>query len=80
MNELIAGFLLFKVRFNETCQKFRCFNIFMEKIVSVLRDFTRSYRESNSELLLPAVCPTLPLCFAFDRINYKRWLPLYYED
>ena len=22
----------------------------------------------------------MPLCFAFDRVNYKRWLPLYYED
>ena len=29
---------------------------------------------------MPAVYRSIPLCFAFDRINYKRWLPLYYED
>ena len=32
------------------------------------------------ELHLLVVRQALPLCFAFDRVNYKRWLPLYYED
>ena len=27
-----------------------------------------------------AVQRALPLSFAFDRTNYKRWLPLYFED
>ena len=29
---------------------------------------------------LSAVQRALPLSFAFDRTNYKRWLPLYFED
>lgn len=29
---------------------------------------------------LSAVQRALPLVFAFDRTNYKRWLPLYFED
>ena len=29
---------------------------------------------------LSALWQAMPLCFAFDRINYKRWLPVYYED
>ena len=52
----------------------------MEKIAPVLRDLPRSYRESNWKLHMPAVWRTLPLCFAFNRVNYKRWLSLYHED
>ena len=29
---------------------------------------------------LSALWRAIPLCFAFDRVNYKRWLPVYYED
>ena len=43
-------------------------------------DLTQSYCESNWELHLSEIRRGLPLCFAFDRVNYKRWLPLYYED
>ena len=45
-----------------------------------LRDLTRSHRESNWNLHLSAVRRALPLCSALDRVNYKRWLPLYYEN
>ena len=54
--------------------------MFLEQIAPVLRDLTRSYRESNWKLHMLAVRRALPLCFAFDRVNYKRWLPLCYED
>ena len=29
---------------------------------------------------MPALRQALRLCFAFDRVDYERWLPLYYED
>ena len=29
---------------------------------------------------LSALWRAIPLCFAFDRVNYKRWQPVYYED
>ena len=46
----------------------------------VLRDLTRSHRERNWQLHLSAVHRALNLFFAFDRTNYSRWVPLYYED
>ena len=46
----------------------------------VLRDLTRSHREGNWQLHLSAVRRALNLFFAFDRTNYNRWVPLYYED
>ena len=45
-----------------------------------MRDLTRSYRKFNWELHLSALYRALHLRFAFDRVNYKRWLSLYYED
>ena len=45
-----------------------------------MRDLTRSFREGNWHLHLSAVHRALALCFGFDRINYKRFLPVYYED
>ena len=52
----------------------------MTQIFPVLLDLTHSHRESNGELHLSAIRQALPLCFALDRVNYKRWLPLYYKD
>ena len=47
----------------------------------ILRDLTRSFREGDWNLHLSSVQRAIPLCFAFDRVNYnKRWLPIYYED
>ena len=46
----------------------------------MLRDLTQSFRDADWDLHLSSVDRSIDLCFAFDRINYKRWLPLYYED
>jgi len=48
--------------------------------VPILQDLTRSFREGDWKLHLSSVQRAIPLCFAFDRVNYKRWLPIYYED
>ena len=80
MKEFIEAVLLFKNKFSNVSEQFQYFNVFLEQIAPVLRDLTRSYRESNWKLHLSAVRQALPLCFAYDRVNYKRWLPLYYED
>ena len=53
---------------------------FLEEIIPVLRGLTRSHREENWKLHLSAVRRSLSLFFAFDRTNYCRWVPLYYED
>jgi len=60
--------------------QFRFWNVFLNDIVSVLIDLNRSHREGNWELHVSAVRRALPLFFAFNRSNYRRWTPLYFED
>ena len=52
--------------------QFLYWDTFIKSIYPVLRNLTRSHRG--------AVQRALPLVFGFDRTNYERWLPLYYED
>ena len=80
INEFNGAFSLFKDRCSKASEQFQYFNIFLEKIAPFLQNLTRSYCKSNWELHLTALRPALPLCFAFDRVNCKCWLPLYYED
>ena len=53
---------------------------FIVKIFPILWDLTCSHREGNWQLHLFAVQRALPLDSAFDRTNYKCWLPVYFED
>ena len=61
-------------------EQFQYWNKVLEEIIPILRDLTRSHREGNWKLHLSAVRRSLSLLFAFDRTNYCRWVPLYYED
>ena len=65
------------------CKNSECF-LYWDKLIyelaPILNDLTKSFREADWNLHLSAVQRAIPLCFAFDRVNYKRWLPLYYED
>lgn len=71
---------VFRTKGEETSSQFAFWNAFIQTIYPVLRDLTRSHREGNWQMHLSAVQRALPLVFAFDRTNYKRWLPLYFED
>ena len=62
--------------------------IISEMIAPVLRDLTETHCESNWKLSFVAVCWAFPLCFVFDRVNYKHcshftkkvtWLYFQYE-
>ena len=70
--------------FNENIKKkseqFLFWHNFIIKVFPVLRDLTSSHREDDWKLHISAIQEALPLVFAFDRTNYKRWLPLYFED
>ena len=61
-------------------ENFRYWTIFLDDLYPILRDLTQSHREGNWELHLSAVQRSLSLFFAFDRTNYRRWIPLYFED
>lgn len=74
------GLQNFRENGNMKSKQFLYWNNFIEKVYPVLRDLTRSHREGDWQLHLSAIQRALPLVFAFDRTNYKRWLPLYFED
>ena len=82
LNILIKSreFEIFQTTAEKASNQFAFWNGFINKICPVLRDLTRSHREGNWQLHLSAVQRALPLSFAFGRTNYKRWLPLYFED
>ena len=61
-------------------QLFAYWHTFIFKLYPILRDLTTSFREGNWNLHLSAIRSALPLFFAFDRTNYSRWTPLYFED
>ena len=73
-------FTKFKENGKTQSQQFSYWSMFIDEIYPILRDLTRSHREGNWELHLSAVHRSIPLFFGFDRINYSRWAPLYYED
>ena len=75
-----SEFEAFQTNGEKASNQFAFWNGFIKRIYPVLRDLTRSHREGNWPLHLSAVQRALPLSFAFDRTNYKRWLPLYFED
>ena len=63
-----------------TSEIWRFWNVFLDFIVPVVVDLTRSFRESNWELHLSTIRKAMSLFFAFSRTNYCRWTPLYFED
>ena len=70
-------------KFNEFrkhgCEKKESF-IYWDKFINVLAHLTSSFRVGDWNLNLSSVYWAIPNCFAFDSVNCKRWLPLYYED
>ena len=67
---------------NASCQKAisSSVDVFLNDVASVLIDFNRSHREENWDMHLCAVPRAIPLFFFFNSINYKRWVPLYFEN
>ena len=80
-----------KIKFRETFRLFNetgatqselwsYWNIFLDAIMPVVIDLTRSFRDANWKLHLSAIRRAMPLLFAFGRTNYCRWMLIYYED
>ena len=49
-------------------------------LVNLLLEFIRASREGNWPLHPHAVSMIIPWCFAYDRQNYARFLPVYLAD
>ena len=74
------GFDEFKENRKKKSEQFLFWHNFISKVFPVLRDPTRSHREGDWKLYFLVIQRALPLVFAFDRTNCKRWLPLSFED
>ena len=74
------GFDVFNENRKKKSEQFLFWHNFISKVFPVLRDLTRSHREGDWKLYFLVIQRALPLVFAFDRTNCKRWLPLYFED
>ena len=49
-------------------------------VVDVLLGLIRASREGNWQLHLYTVRHMIPWCFAYDKVNYARYLPVYYAQ
>ena len=65
---------------SQKSKSFEYWSVFLDSIVPVLRDLTHSFREKDWSLHLSALQRAIPLLFSFDRTNYARWTPLYFND
>lgn len=71
---------------NEYLEHLRCRNgdlstfwiSYLDIVGDVLLDLIRASREGNWELHLSAVEKLIPWGFAYDRVNYARYLPVYF--
>ena len=80
MEKFQEDFQKFQHRGSTESNLFAYWNNFITNLAPVLRDLTQSFRQADWHLHLSSVDRSIDLCFSFDRINYKRWLPIYYED
>lgn len=49
-------------------------------MVDILLMLIRATREGNWSLYLASIRKMIPWCFAYDHINYARYLPVYYNE
>ena len=60
-------------------ETFRYWSTYID-MVQILLQFTRSIREANWNLHLASVRAMLPWIFAYDHLNYARYLPAYWLE
>jgi len=53
---------------------------YIDIVEDVLLGLLRACREGNWQLHLHAIRQMIPWCFAYDKINYARYLPVYYAE
>ena len=73
-------FNTFKTSGSAESNLFAYWNNFLSNMAPVARDFTRSFGDADWYLHLLSVSRAIDLCFSFVCINYKRCLPIYFED
>jgi hypothetical protein len=49
-------------------------------MVALLLELIRSSRERNWTMHLASIRSLIPWCFAYDHLNYAKYVPVYYSD
>ncbi|KAL8567726.1 hypothetical protein ACOMHN_009034 [Nucella lapillus] len=53
---------------------------YVDMVEDVLLGLLRASREGNWDLHLHAIRSMIPWCFSYDKLNYARFLPVYYAE
>ena len=61
---------------NRRSHLFKYWSNFLINIVTILQDFIMSFLQANWSKHMQALRRSVPIFYAFDRNNYKRWTPL----
>ena len=80
VKEVLRMFSAFRKQRRNCSEKFLYWDNFLTQIFTLIRDLIHSHREKSWELHFSAISRALPLRFAFDKMNNRRWLRFYYED
>ena len=53
---------------------------YIDMVESVILGLLRGSHEGNWNLYLNAIRSMIPWCFAYDKVNYARYLTAYYAE
>jgi len=90
LNTLLHSQLLIKliIKWNSFLSHLRCDNgelsaywmSYIDLVENVVLGLLRGSHEGNWDLHLNAIRSLIPWCFAYDKINYARYLTVYYAE
>lgn len=78
-NQVFESYSAYVSRGNSASKTFALWSSYIE-MVQLLLLFVRATRTTDWDLHLSAIRSMLPWFFAYDRVNYARYLPLYWLE
>ena len=79
IHDLLTKLEIFTESKCKSCPTFAFWNSYLE-LVEILLLFIRATREGNWSLHLSSVRDMIPWYFAYDRVNYARYMPVYWME
>lgn len=78
--KIFALYKQFLMHWKTNCGQMAAFWVSFIDIAEILLDLVRASREGDWLLHLSAIQRQIPWCFAYDKQNYARYLPVYYNE
>ena len=79
IHDLLTKLEIFTESKCKSCPTFAFWNSYLE-LVEILMLFIRATREGNWSLHMSSVRDMIPWYFAYDRVNYARYMPVYWME